>query len=254
MGRQVDGRSDVYSLGVVLSEMVTGRNSSAAEPSTSQLAPTIPAPSIPPELSRVITTATALDPNDRFQSADQLEAALGSVRARLSPPTPAFLGSRVAAIVGLGAIALAIMMVWVLDKGLSRHPTPHTTGARRAIAILGFKNSSGRPDVAWLSTAFAEVIGSELAAAQGVRLIPAETVARMKAELTLPEADSFARDTLSRVRADIGADLVLTGSFIALGSDDESQVRLDLRVQDAESGDTVAQVSRNSTTGRLFIS
>jgi tetratricopeptide (TPR) repeat protein len=147
---------------------------------------------------------------------------------------------------------VTIVMALLLSKGGLQLTTPEAGGARRAIAIVGFKNSSGRTDVAWLSTAFAEAIGSELAAAKGVRVIPAETVARMKAELRLSEADGFSRDTLTRVRAGVGADLVLTGAYIATGSGDESQVRLDLRVQEVQSGYTVARASQNGTTGRLF--
>jgi hypothetical protein len=44
---------------------------------------------------------------------------------------------------------------------------------RRAVAVLGFKNLSQRSDVAWLSTALSEMLTSELAAGEKLRMIPA---------------------------------------------------------------------------------
>jgi TolB-like protein len=41
--------------------------------------------------------------------------------------------------------------------------------------VLGFKNLSGQPDVAWLSTALAEMLTTELAAGEHLRTIPAKT-------------------------------------------------------------------------------
>jgi len=43
---------------------------------------------------------------------------------------------------------------------------------RRSVAVLGFKNLSGRPDKAWLSTALSEMITTDLAAGERLRMIP----------------------------------------------------------------------------------
>ena len=64
-----------------------------------------------------------------------------------------------------------------IDRGW---PSP-----RRSIAVLGFRNLSGRPDAAWLSTAFAEMLTTELTAGEQIRAIAGENIARMKIELKL---------------------------------------------------------------------
>jgi TolB-like protein len=84
---------------------------------------------------------------------------------------------------------------------------------RRSVAVLGFKNLSGRPDEAWISTALAEMLSTELAAGEQVRTIPGENVARMKFDLSLADTDSFGQDSLAKIRTHLGTDLVVVGSL-----------------------------------------
>jgi hypothetical protein len=71
--------------------------------------------------------------------------------------------------------------------------------SRRAVAVLGFRDLSGRPEDAWLSTALAEMLNTELAAGEKLRLIPGEDVARAKLGLLVPVAETLSRDTLARL-------------------------------------------------------
>src|SRR5436305_4184145 len=87
-GGEVDPRSDLYSLGIVLYELLTGKTPfegdtpveiamkhlSAVPKPPSQLRP-----DVPPELDKVVLRALAKDPDDRYQSADEMEADLERV-------------------------------------------------------------------------------------------------------------------------------------------------------------------------------
>ena len=123
---------------------------------------------------------------------------------------------------------------------------------RKSVAVLGFQNVSGRADAAWYSTAFSEMLRTELAAGDQLRIVEGETVDRMKSDLHLAETDSLARDSLQRIQKMVGADYVLLGSFTELGKDAGGQIRLDLRVQDTRSGDTLASVAETGTVDRMF--
>jgi serine/threonine protein kinase/tetratricopeptide (TPR) repeat protein len=116
---------------------------------------------------------------------------------------------------------------------------------RRSVAILGFKNLSGKPSADYLSTAFAQMLSSELMAGEELRTVPAESVARARRQLDLVDADSYAADTLARLRQLLGSDYVVTGSYIVLG--DEGRVRLDLKLQDTRTGETRASVAQQGS-------
>src|SRR6202035_4583553 len=123
---------------------------------------------------------------------------------------------------------------------------------RRSIAVLGFKDRSGRADTAWLSAALAEMLSTELGAGKDLRVVAGENVARMKVELNLGESDSLARDTLARIRTLLGTDYVVLGSYVALDGKAGRQIRLDLRLQDAAAGETTSAVAVSGTETELF--
>jgi DNA-binding winged helix-turn-helix (wHTH) protein/tetratricopeptide (TPR) repeat protein len=131
-------------------------------------------------------------------------------------------------------------------------PAAAALKARRSVAVLGFRDLSGRPEDAWLSTALAEMLSTELAAGEKLRLVPGEDVARTKLDLLLPDAESFSKDTLARVHNSLGTDLVVLGSYTSLGGKSKGSIRVDLRLQDAVAGETVAEVATTGTEDDLF--
>src|ERR1700679_38217 len=86
----------------------------------------------------------------------------------------------------------------------SKEQLPPTAHRRRTVPVLGFKNLSGRSEQSWLSTAISEMLTTELSQGDQLRTIPGESVAQMKLNLSLPDADSFSRRTLSRIRKNLG--------------------------------------------------
>src|ERR1035438_5197384 len=94
---------------------------------------------------------------------------------------------RLAAVLAVAAIVVAGVYTW---RELHRFPLPahpaaiSSTGtpaaARRSIAVLGFRNLSGRPEEGWLSTALAEMLSTELEAGEKLRLVSGEDIARTK--------------------------------------------------------------------------
>jgi eukaryotic-like serine/threonine-protein kinase len=123
---------------------------------------------------------------------------------------------------------------------------------RLSVAVLGFKNLSGEAQEAWLSTALSDWLMTELTAGEQLRAIPAESVARMKMELPLPDVDSLGAESLVRIRKNLGTDLVVVGSYAKVGESADGPIRVDLRLQDTRSGETIGAISEVGTEAHLL--
>jgi DNA-binding winged helix-turn-helix (wHTH) protein/tetratricopeptide (TPR) repeat protein len=140
-------------------------------------------------------------------------------------------------------------------KAEARAPQPALvipSSRRPSIAVMGFKNVSGNPQSSWLSTAFSEMLATEMDAGNRLRSVPEEDVAHARLELSLPEKDSYSSSTLTKIHADLGCDYVVVGSYLALGRAEKGQVRLDARVQNTVTGETVASVAVAGNQSELF--
>src|SRR5438128_316854 len=107
---------------------------------------------------------------------------------------------KTAAVAATAALVLAGLFGW--QPNLIRAPGVRSAvrnKARPSVAVLGFKNLSGRPESSWISTALTEMLSTELAAGENLRAVPGERVAGVKMDLSLADADSYGRDTLTRL-------------------------------------------------------
>ena len=124
--------------------------------------------------------------------------------------------------------------------------------ARRSVAVLGFRNLAGRQDDNWLSPAFAEMLNTELGEGGTLRMVSGEDVARAKRDLPVADEESLAKATLARLRKSAGADVVVVGSYTLLPNHGENRIRLDVRLQDTQRGETIAEESVTGDENNLF--
>lgn len=252
-GGDVSAATDIYALGVVIKEMITGvKPFTGGSPLSTAMKrlvepPTPPRtviPDVDAKWEAVILRCLERDPADRFVCATDV------VKALRGEGVPAGRRSRRLRVVGVSAVLLAGLAVGALVTRLGSPPAPAGVAVkpRRSVAVLGFRNLSGRPDAAWLSTALSEMLTTELAAGGKLRTIPGENVGRMKIELSLSEAESLASDTLASVGKNLSTDMVLLGSYTLLPG---GTVRVDLRLQDVVAGETVVSVAENGTEAGL---
>jgi len=173
--------------------------------------------------------------------------------AKATPPRPArfrrglavaLVIPSLAGIAGLGLLGRPLpqqspLPAALMAKAAEKTARPSAAADRRTrqtIAILGFKNLSGNPETAWMSSAFSEILGFELAAPGRLRVIPGENVARMRRELALPE-ETPSPASLRRIGRNLGTDFVILGSYLLA---DGGTLRVQVLVQDVRTGETVA--------------
>src|ERR1700735_1319514 len=277
-GEPTDARSDSYSAGAALSEMSKGSRP-FPQPQTAQLMGAIlhqePAPlrslneRFSPGLEAVILKALDKQKSERYQTAREFRIALETLTTTFSasgplsvapplpsgsvPPTP----TRWRWIAAISGMALAVALGFGFDVGHVRtkifgshetNPAPSrsaipTPASRPTIAVLPFVNSSKQSNQGWLAHCLPEMLTTELGAGGNLRTIAGEDVSRMKSDLALPDDGTYRPETLQRVGGILGAENIVTGSYIAPGT---GQLRLDLHLQNARTGEIVDSFSVNT--------
>jgi tetratricopeptide (TPR) repeat protein/TolB-like protein len=146
-------------------------------------------------------------------------------------------------------LALSAAVIFRFLSARSTRTIIESLRARRSVAVLGIKNLTGQPQSAWLSTALAEMLTTEVGAGEKLRMISGEDVAHMRLDLAPRESDTLGSSTLAHIGKNLGADLVISGSYVALSG---GQIRLDLRLQDVATGEVLASVPETGDEGTLF--
>jgi len=219
------------------------------------------------DLDTILLKALQKEPQRRYASTSELsediQRHLDHLPVKARPSTFRYRISKFARrhkseVIAAAAIILVLagafgVSVWQQRRAAERaraELVSQRSGGRRSVAVLGFKNLSTRADTAWLSTALSEMLTTELSADGKLRTIPGENVAQTRINLSLLETDSLSRETLNRVYKNMGSDLVVVGSYLDMGGTD-GNIRLDLRVQDAGLGETIASMAETGSETSL---
>ena len=157
--------------------------------------------------------------------------------------------------------ALLIVVLGLAALLLERKPSssavrnPSTTSSvrmRKSVAVLGFHSLSGRTEDAWLATALAEMLSTELAGGEHLRLVSGEDVANLRIANPWSQTDTLDQATTARIGTALSSDLLLLGSYMNLGKPDRGQLRVDVRLQDARTGEILTEVAETGNTQDLF--
>ncbi|MBZ5680514.1 MAG: DUF2225 domain-containing protein [Acidobacteriia bacterium] len=138
---------------------------------------------------------------------------------------------------------------WLRELQFSQSTPVHV---RKSVAVLGFRNLSGRTEDAWLATALSEMLSTELAGGEKLRLVSGEEVANLRLSSPWSQSDTLVRSTTTRIGTALNSDVLVLGSYLTIGPIDHGQVRVDVRMQDGKTGEILTEVAEVGGTQDLF--
>jgi serine/threonine protein kinase/Tfp pilus assembly protein PilF len=234
-GKDVDYRTDIYSFGLVVYEMLTGEVPFKADSIITTLMkrlreqpqlPSILNPSVPQWLDRLTSRALERNLEDRYASIEQVLADIDSqtvrIKKRLRPRTLGILA-------GVAGVAIVALLVFALKPTLVFHK------ARTYLAILPFQNVTKDASLDWLVSGIPDNLTADLAQSKYFRIMSAERLAQVVGEMGRDMADLTSGESIRLLARASNLDAVALGSFIKAGD----EVRITLTVENAHTHEII---------------
>jgi eukaryotic-like serine/threonine-protein kinase len=261
-GGEITPATDIYALGIVMYEMLTGDTPHSADTAIAMAlrrlsepapSPRSSVPGLDPEWEATVLHCLEREPAERFATTDEIVKTLqGEIAAppkRRARSSPATLQRWAAA--GLIAAALAGGLWYAYRKSKVQDVPPNTglvapvDKTRPSVAVLGFQNLTDSANAGLLGDVLTDGLWSQLDTDE-IRFISPSKVDDMKRDLGIKEV-SFSPDDklLAQIQDYLGCDIVVTGTYRA--TPDAGGRKIDWNIHLLGKGNTAPNGSVSAT-------
>jgi serine/threonine-protein kinase len=219
-GEAADARSDIFSFGCVLYEMVTGSRAFPGKNAAETIAailrddpanPAASGKSFPPDLNRVISHCLAREPARRFQSAQDLAFDLNTVLtdSAVSVPLPALRARRPWRLwIGSAALVVLVGIILAARRGAPSARAGPAAPSITSLAVLPLENLSGDPDQVYFADGMTDELITELSRIGGLRVVSRTSTMRYRGT----------KKPVPQIAKELNVDAVVEGSVARSGS------------------------------------
>jgi eukaryotic-like serine/threonine-protein kinase len=243
LGKELDERSDIFALGLIFYELLTGKMPFKADSALASLikrtqeraAPVSSHdPAIPPTLSGIVSKCLERDAALRYKNVGEVLEALEIWQGKRAATSLAFNANLESSGISskwlwlAAAVVVVILAVsgFVLKDRLFKARGSSASGPVISLAIMPFFNASGDPSLDWLSSSLSDMLSGDVGQSSRLRMVSPDRLHQVLKDLHISGHSRIDVATLRRLAEFTNADTVVYGQYSKVGD----QIRIDTTV------------------------